>query len=125
MCGFSLRVRCFSPYSFAGLARHDKSSAPATKADIAALMEAIGKLYDATERWKDEILCANERWKDDIIQATGHWKDEIIRRFDVVAENLHRDFLDAFRDRTQQHHDDLAELNRRVRAIENHLGLAV
>ena len=93
------------------MAHHDKS-APATKADIAALMESIGKLYDANERWKDEIIHAPEQWKD-----------EIIRHFDVVAENLHKDFLDAFNDRTQQHHDHLGDLRCRVRAIESYLGL--
>ena len=82
------------------MARHDQS-APATKADIAAIMESIGRLHDANERWKDDI----------------------IRHFDVALENVERDFADIFKDRTQQHHDDLGDLKRRVRAIESHLGL--
>jgi len=29
---------------------------PATKGDITQLMDSIGKLYDANENWKDEII---------------------------------------------------------------------
>lgn len=31
-------------------------TAPATKQDITLLMREIGRLYDANERWKQEIL---------------------------------------------------------------------
>lgn len=93
------------------MARHDQS-APATKADIAAIMESIGRLHDANERWKDEILHATKRWKEDIIH-----------HFDVALENAAHNLGGIFKDRTQQHHDDLGDLKRRVRAIESHLGL--
>lgn len=53
----------------------DSSQAAATKQDIQMLMEEIGKLYDA-----------NQRWKDEIIQTQQAWKDEIIHEFKVVLE---------------------------------------
>lgn len=33
----------------------------ATKKDIEMLMGEIGKLYDANERWKDDILVAEKK----------------------------------------------------------------
>src|SRR4051812_42227360 len=56
----------------------DTGSPPATQADIQMLMQEIGKLYDATERWKDEILEATEGWKEEILEANRRWKEEII-----------------------------------------------
>ena len=57
-------------------------TALATKADITGLMEhidgSIKSLYDATERWKDEMLSANKGWKDEILSATELWKDDIL-----------------------------------------------
>ena len=37
-----------------GLYMYDNT--PATKGDITQLMDSIGKLYDANENWKDEII---------------------------------------------------------------------
>lgn len=73
----------------------DESQAPATKADIAALMDQIGKLYDANEGWKEEVL----------------------RHFDVVAEQIKHDFNGAFSDKVEQHEERLLRL-------EEHVGLA-
>jgi predicted nucleic acid-binding Zn-ribbon protein len=81
-------------------------SAPATKNDIAMLMDEIGKLYDANEKWKDEILEANEKWKD-----------ELKKHFDVIAENIHHDMLKgALNDKVEQHED-------RIQNLEQHTGL--
>lgn len=44
------------------------STAPATKQDVRLLMDEIGKLYRANERWKDEILDADEKWKEELKQ---------------------------------------------------------
>ncbi len=87
-------------------------NSPATKGDITILMESIGKLYDANAGWKDEILEANEKWKD-----------EIIRHFDVVAENMKVDYQGIFKDRTEQHTEDIAGLKKRVSVCENASGI--
>ncbi|MGE0608311.1 MAG: hypothetical protein AB7O62_14540 [Pirellulales bacterium] len=85
---------------------------PATKADIKMLMDSIGKLYDANERWKDQILTANERWKD-----------ETIRRFDVIAEQLRHDVLSAFRDFTVQMNERTNSHETRIRRLEVRMGI--
>lgn len=69
-------------------------------------MEEIGELYDANERWKNELLEHMERWKN-----------ELKRYFDCTAENLTRDFRDA-------HKEDIAGVTTRVRRLEEHTGLA-
>ncbi|MEK7136660.1 MAG: hypothetical protein AAB853_00075 [Patescibacteria group bacterium] len=81
-------------------------AAPATKKDVSLLMRAIGRSYDANEKWKDEILGANEKWKD-----------EIIGEFHIIVGQLRHDFKGAFADKLQQHE------NRIVR-VERHLRLA-
>ena len=67
-------------------------------------MEEIGKLYDANERWKNEILTANARWKE-----------EILTHFDLVAETMRYDLLGAHKDRIENHED-------RIRRLERHAG---
>ncbi|MBI1812667.1 hypothetical protein HY285_05765 [Candidatus Peregrinibacteria bacterium] len=83
----------------------DSSQAPATKQDIRMIMEEIGKLYDANEGWKDEILEANEGWKE-----------EIIHEFKVVGESIRHDAMGSNKDRIEQHED-------RIKRLENHTGL--
>jgi hypothetical protein len=73
----------------------DAMQSPATKADIGALMDQIGKLYDANEGWKEEVM----------------------RHFDVVAEQIKHDFNGAFSDKVEQHEERLLRL-------EEHVGLA-
>lgn len=88
--------------------------APATKKDITMLMTEIGKLYEANERWKDEILESSEQWKNEIIMANEKWKDEIKAHFDFVAENIKYDFKGAFKDKVEQHEDRLVRLEEHV-----------
>lgn len=68
---------------------------PVTKKDISMLMQEMGRLYDANEKWKEEVK----------------------EHFDLVAENLVHDFLGA-------HKDDIENIKIRVRRLENHTGLA-
>jgi hypothetical protein len=82
--------------------KHDEN-APATKKDVQLLMEEIGKLYVANERWKDEILDKNEAWKD-----------EIVHEFKVVAEDLRHDLLGVHKDKIENHEDRLVRLERHV-----------
>lgn len=88
-----------------------KPEAPATKQDIYLLMIELGKLYDANERWKDDLLLANEKWKE-----------EIIRHFDVTAENMrhdllgmHHDSIELLKDAKVQHHQRISRIERFLR----------
>ena len=72
------------------------ADAPATKADIRMLMVEIGKLYDANQRWKDELK--------------GH--------FDLAVENIRTDLVGANKDKIENHEHRLGRL-------EKHTGLAV
>jgi hypothetical protein len=82
-----------------------KKSPPAMKADIKLLMESIGRLYDANERWKDEVIGAQERWKD-----------EIKRHFDLKVETIRHDLLGANKDRIENHEHRITRLERRTGA---------
>lgn len=64
--------------------------ARATKQDITLLMNEIGKLYDANERWKEELKL----------------------HFDTVAENLVADFRGALSDKIDQHETRIVRLER-------------
>lgn len=88
-------------------------SAPATKADIAGLMDSIGKLYDATESWKDEILGAQARWKDDIIQ-----------QFKVSVELIRHDLVGANSDRIELLKDRQTDHEQRITRLEGRAGIS-
>lgn len=80
---------------------------PATKADIKLLMDSIGKLYDANEKWKNEAIGETKRMKDEIKSHT-----------DLGIELLRADLLDAKKDRIENHEG-------RLRKLEQHTGLVV
>ena len=84
---------------------------PATKADITSLMSSIGKLYEANERWKDEILVSNERWKE-----------ELKADFRLVIEDLRHDFLGARRDKVESLDERTQGLDKRVTRLETRAG---
>lgn len=69
-----------------------KKSAPATKDDIKQLMESIGRVYDANQRWANEI----------------------VRHFDVTVETIRHDLLGANKDRIEDHEDRITRLERRA-----------
>lgn len=77
------------------MAKPDDTS-PATKADIKMLMDSIGKLYDANEKWKNELKA----------------------HFDLQSELVRHDLLGAKGDRVANHED-------RLQTLERHAGLAV
>ncbi len=68
-------------------------------------MNEIGRLYDATASWKDEIL--------DHMQT---WKHEIAYEFYLHAELIRDDFLGAHKDRIEN-------IDTRVVRIEEALGM--
>jgi hypothetical protein len=77
-----------------GLMVQDDSQAAATKQDIQMLMDSMGKLYEANERWKEEI----------------------IHEFKVVAEDIRHDALGANKDKIQNHEN-------RITHVEQALGV--
>jgi hypothetical protein len=70
-------------------------------------MDEIGRLYAATERWKDEIIGQ----VDERIAAS---EGRVTRHFDVVAETIRHDFRGAFSDKLDQHEDQLLRLERQA-----------
>jgi hypothetical protein len=54
-------------------------TAPATKQDIRLLMDEIGRLYAANERWKDEII-------DQVDERIAASEERVTGHFEVVAE---------------------------------------
>jgi hypothetical protein len=68
------------------------SSSPATKDDVRLPMQEIGKLYDANERWKDEL----------------------IPHFDVTVKTIRHDVQAANKDRIENLEDRIVWLEYRV-----------
>jgi ElaB/YqjD/DUF883 family membrane-anchored ribosome-binding protein len=103
--GFSFAREALPPLH--SLSMKDNQT-PATKADIQAvmtsvesLMDEIGKLYDANERWKDEL------------------KDH----FDLVIENVRSELLRARHDKVELLDDRTKNLDRRVSRLEVRMGV--
>jgi hypothetical protein len=69
------------------------TSALATKNDIKLLMDSMGRIYDANERWKDEMK----------------------HHFDVALENTAHDIISAKSDRVANHEDRILRLERHTR----------
>ena len=70
-----------------------KQPPPATKEDIRSIMEELGKLYDANERWKNEIL----------------------DQFALTVEIIREDLKGANRDRIEMHEDRIVRLEKHAR----------
>jgi len=87
-------------------------SSPATKQDIAMLMTSIGKLYDDTHSFKDDVRAEMADLKNEIVASEERMK----HHFDVVAEDLRHDVLGANR-------DEIESIKDRVVRIEQHVGL--
>lgn len=78
---------------------------PATKADIQMLMDSIGKLYDANERWKDEVM------------------SDVKRHFDVVVEQIRHDLKGANREAIEVHKDRTNDHETRIGRLEARAGI--
>lgn len=81
-------------------------TAPATKTDLTKLRQ---ELLDTRQELLDRI-------HDEGKETRQH--------FDLVVENLLRDFKDAFTDRTAQHDDQLHNIEGRLHTVEQKIGLA-
>jgi hypothetical protein len=103
-----------------------ETNPPATKADIDALMDSIGKLYDSNERWMNQILTANERFRDEILESVRRSKTEAVeetkRHFDVVMEDIRHDLLGANRDEVISLRNSKVDHEQRLLRIERSVG---
>lgn len=88
-----------------------EAHSPATKTDIQMLMDEIGKLYIANERWKDDVLDKIDE-KLDLRFAT--WEKRLIDQFGVIAENLYYDYFGVEKDRVKDHEKRIVVLERRA-----------
>jgi hypothetical protein len=83
--------------------------APATKLDIAMMMEEFGKMYE----WKEEISDK----MDSLYEDTKQWREEIIHEFHIIEEDLRHDAMGAQKDKIENHED-------RIKRVEDHLQLS-
>ncbi len=97
-------------------------TAPATKQDIALLMETISALYEAITAMRTRIDGVDNRFIA-MEKTMKDWKDEIIRHFDVVTETLDRDLRGAFRDHTSVNTNRFGVHDKRIARLERHTGL--
>jgi hypothetical protein len=88
------------------------STAPATKLDVTLLMDEIGKLYIANEAWKNEL---NKGFKSS--------ERRIKRYVSVKLENVAAELKGAKKDRVSQHDDKIEVQDKRLKRIEESLGL--
>ena len=70
------------------------------------LMTEIGKLFDANERWKDEL-------EEKVVVSEVRMKSQ----FDLSVENIRAELVGANRDRIESH-----EI--RISRLERHAGIA-
>ena len=93
----------------------DDPQATATKEDLRLFMEQISKqidgLYQANERWKDEILAEFHEFRVEIDGKLSSLEHRLL----VVIENLRSDVNAMYNDKLSQHED-------RIRRLENHAG---
>lgn len=86
-------------------------------------MDSIGNLYDATERWKNEMLDQMFNWKEEMLDHMSKWKTETHHYFDVKTEQLTHDFQDALKDKISVHDDRLERHDREICALRVHTGM--
>jgi hypothetical protein len=93
-------------------------TSPATKSDIKLLMDELGKLYDATERWKDELADKTQRWQ--LLSVT-----ETKQHFDLTVEQIRHDLLAANREQIELLRDRADGHENRITRLEQHAGYVV
>lgn len=89
------------------MAAQDQS--PATKEDVKGIMEYLVRNDGRTSTLEKRIHTLEKKMERD--------KKEIIHEFHVVAEDIKHDFKGAFKDRLEQHDDQIL-------LLKQHVGLA-
>lgn len=80
------------------------------------LMQEIGRLYDANQRWKDELIAEMDRRFTEADKRMKH-------HFGVVSENLLNDFKSAKVDQIENHEDKLQQRDKGITRLEKHTKL--
>ena len=94
----------------------DDSTASATKKDFNDFVQANKKdMKDFVQLIMNQI--------DALYEANQKWKDEIMNHFDVVAENMHHDLLGAHKDKIGVLSDRSEKHEKRIAKLEQHTGL--
>ena len=106
----------------------DDDTAPATKGDLAALalktdVAALRKDVTALGKELSDRLDGHDRQFETLLKAMKAEGEETRRHFDVVAEKIHGDVAGANKDEIEVLKDTDANHDRRIEAIEGHLGL--
>jgi hypothetical protein len=106
-------LRSFRPRLYpAAMPKPSKTgNAPATKADIGMLMDEIGRLYDANQRWKDEIIGTLDERIDSRIAAS---EKRMQHHFGLAVENIRAELVGANKDRIENHEGRIARLEDRI-----------
>ena len=86
-------------------------SPPATKEDIAMLMDSIGKLYIANKEWKDEIIDSLDARIEKKINAS---EKRMKFYFDFQLETKFCDLRDSMNDKFSLVYDRFDRLERHV-----------
>lgn len=104
-----------------------ETNPPATKADIEALMDSIGKLYESNDRWVAQLLKSNERSRDEILESIRRNRTEAVeemkRHFDVVVEDIRHDLLGANRDEVISLRNSKVDHEQRLLRLEQTVGV--
>jgi hypothetical protein len=90
-------------------------AAPATKQDVALIMESISGLYEAISSMRKRF--------DEVDIKIAESEDRTKRHFDVVVETLEHDLGGAFRDHTSVNANRFTAHDRRITRLERHTGL--
>jgi hypothetical protein len=105
----------------------DDTTAPATKQDIAMLMEEFGKMWmwraEVDSRFitlKENMTLLRQEIKEEISQGKAEMKDH----FDLVAENIRHDFVAANREEIEVLKDRSKDHGKRLGALEQVVGIA-
>jgi hypothetical protein len=105
-----------------------ETNPPATKADIEALMDSIGKLYESNDRWMKQLLTVNEHFQTQILESIRRNKmeavEEMKRHFDVVVEDIRHDLLGANRDEVIRLQNAKVDHDQRLLRLERSVGFA-
>ncbi len=98
----------------------DDATAPATKQDIAMLMEEFGKMWI----WKGEMEEKMLLWKQELREEIFRGNKEMKEHFDLVAENMHHDMRAAHREEIEVLKDRSKDHGKRIGRLEQAVGLA-
>jgi hypothetical protein len=84
------------------------------KSDVATLKSDVSIMKDDVRSVKNDFVKL-ELWKDEMMTAMRDWKDEIIHQMQIIAENMHYDFLGAHTDKIQNHENRIVRLETHVK----------